>query len=251
MIDQWMANIRAHPRAGRGGQQAAARHGPLLHDRRHGDRARRARLGRRPRPRPAGPCTQAFPLHSTSRIVAGGPLRGGVYKCALQSVDARDRGRAVRVVDAIGGRGRAAEADLPDRGLRLHEGGCRPALIRRVAVIPRGAAVAMAAAAHRHPSPSLVRDLGYGRILSKVGLPGLEPRTDSDRSSPITIFASCSCSSVISSRSLQPLDRRAARDHRSRGREAHHEHLLQARPAGHVGPPSPRAGGAYVLAGVS
>ena len=38
--------------------------------------------------RPAGACTQAFPLHSTSRIVAGGPLRGGVYKCALQSVEA-------------------------------------------------------------------------------------------------------------------------------------------------------------------
>ena len=31
-----------------------------------------------------GPCTRAFPIHSTSRIVAGGPLRGGVYKCALQ-----------------------------------------------------------------------------------------------------------------------------------------------------------------------
>ena len=37
---------------------------------------------------PEGACTQQFPLHSTSRIVAGGPLRGGVYKCALQSVDA-------------------------------------------------------------------------------------------------------------------------------------------------------------------
>jgi Tannase-like family of unknown function (DUF6351) len=36
--------------------------------------------------RPDGPCTRAFPLHSTSRIVAGGPLRGGVYKCALQPV---------------------------------------------------------------------------------------------------------------------------------------------------------------------
>jgi hypothetical protein len=36
--------------------------------------------------RPDGPCTTAFPLHSTSRIVAGGPLRGGVYKCALQPV---------------------------------------------------------------------------------------------------------------------------------------------------------------------
>jgi Tannase-like family of unknown function (DUF6351) len=36
--------------------------------------------------RPDGVCTAAFPIHSTSRIVAGGPLRGGVYKCALQSV---------------------------------------------------------------------------------------------------------------------------------------------------------------------
>jgi Tannase-like family of unknown function (DUF6351) len=36
--------------------------------------------------RPDGVCTTTYPLHSTSRIVAGGPLRGGVYKCALQSV---------------------------------------------------------------------------------------------------------------------------------------------------------------------
>jgi hypothetical protein len=36
--------------------------------------------------RSPGACTEHFPLHSTSRIVAGGPLRGGVYKCALQSV---------------------------------------------------------------------------------------------------------------------------------------------------------------------
>jgi hypothetical protein len=40
--------------------------------------------------RAPGPCTDHFPLHSTSRIVAGGPLRGGVYKCALQPV-----GRAI------------------------------------------------------------------------------------------------------------------------------------------------------------
>jgi hypothetical protein len=40
--------------------------------------------------RPPGACTKTYPLHSTSRIVAGGPLRGGVYKCGLQSV-----GRAI------------------------------------------------------------------------------------------------------------------------------------------------------------
>ena len=34
--------------------------------------------------RPAGTCTQTFPLFSTSRIVAGGPIEGGVFKCALK-----------------------------------------------------------------------------------------------------------------------------------------------------------------------
>ena len=34
----------------------------------------------------AGACTQAFQIKSTSRIVAGGPIEGGVFKCALQPV---------------------------------------------------------------------------------------------------------------------------------------------------------------------
>ena len=33
-----------------------------------------------------GACTQRFPLYSTSRIVAGGPIEGGVYKCATKPV---------------------------------------------------------------------------------------------------------------------------------------------------------------------
>jgi hypothetical protein len=36
---------------------------------------------------PEGACTQAFPLYSTSRIVAGGNIKGDVFKCHLQSVD--------------------------------------------------------------------------------------------------------------------------------------------------------------------
>jgi hypothetical protein len=36
---------------------------------------------------PAGACTQVFPIYSTSRIVAGGPIEGGIYKCQLQSVE--------------------------------------------------------------------------------------------------------------------------------------------------------------------
>lgn len=40
---------------------------------------------------PDGPCTQRFPIYSTSRIVAGAPIEGGIYKCALKPVE-----RAVR-----------------------------------------------------------------------------------------------------------------------------------------------------------
>jgi hypothetical protein len=37
--------------------------------------------------KPPGACTQVFPIHQRSRIVAGGPIAGGIFKCALQSVD--------------------------------------------------------------------------------------------------------------------------------------------------------------------
>ena len=36
--------------------------------------------------RPAGACTSAFQIFSTTRIVAGGPIEGGVFKCARKSV---------------------------------------------------------------------------------------------------------------------------------------------------------------------
>jgi hypothetical protein len=34
-----------------------------------------------------GACTAAFPLYGTSRIVAGAPITGAMYRCALKSVD--------------------------------------------------------------------------------------------------------------------------------------------------------------------
>jgi hypothetical protein len=37
--------------------------------------------------KPAGACTQAFPLYGTSRTVAGAPLEGSIYRCALKPVD--------------------------------------------------------------------------------------------------------------------------------------------------------------------
>jgi hypothetical protein len=87
VIDEWMANIRRHPRRGVAGNKPE-----LATDRcftAEGDE-----IARGPHVwdgildnRPDGPCTTRFPLFSTSRIVAGGPLRGGVYKCRLQPVD--------------------------------------------------------------------------------------------------------------------------------------------------------------------
>jgi hypothetical protein len=42
---------------------------------------------------PEGPCTQALPVYSTSRIVAGGPINGDIFKCHLIPVlDALDAG---------------------------------------------------------------------------------------------------------------------------------------------------------------
>jgi len=35
---------------------------------------------------PAGACTERFPVYGTSRIVAGAPITGDVFKCDLQSV---------------------------------------------------------------------------------------------------------------------------------------------------------------------
>jgi Tannase-like family of unknown function (DUF6351) len=88
VIDEWMANIRAHPELGVAGNKPE-----LATDRCFTTEG--AEIARGPDVwdgildgGPAGACTQQFPLHSTSRIVAGGPLRGGVYKCALQPVEA-------------------------------------------------------------------------------------------------------------------------------------------------------------------
>ena len=72
---------------------------------------------------PKGQCAAAFPPFATSRIVAGGPIEGGVFKCETQSVDRAIERGLYGVVAPDRGRARAAGADLPDGGLRLHEAG--------------------------------------------------------------------------------------------------------------------------------
>jgi hypothetical protein len=86
VIDRWMRNIAGHPDLGVTGNKPPdavdscfRTDGSLLA---RGDGVWNGILHNQP----AGVCTQAFPIFSTSRIVAGGPIKGGVIKCALQSV---------------------------------------------------------------------------------------------------------------------------------------------------------------------
>jgi hypothetical protein len=88
VIDQWMANIAAHPERGVAGNKP-----PLAVDRcfdtagneiARGDHVWDGILN----DRPAGPCTQRFPIYGTSRTVAGAPVTGDVFACKLQPVAA-------------------------------------------------------------------------------------------------------------------------------------------------------------------
>jgi hypothetical protein len=86
VMDQWMDNLRRHPSRGVAGNRP-----PDAVDSCFTGTGQTIATGQDVWAgildhRTPGACTRAYPLHSTSRIVAGGPLRGGVYKCALQPV---------------------------------------------------------------------------------------------------------------------------------------------------------------------
>jgi len=88
VIDEWLANLRAHPERGVAGNRP-----PRATDRCFDTSG--AEIARGPRvwdgildERPAGPCTERFPIFESSRIVAGGPLEGGIFKCVTEPVDA-------------------------------------------------------------------------------------------------------------------------------------------------------------------
>ncbi len=87
VIDEWMANLRAHPDRGVAGTKPAAAvdtcfdiAGDVVAA---GDGVWDGILD----DGPLGTCADAFPTYSTSRVVAGGPLAGGIFKCALQPLD--------------------------------------------------------------------------------------------------------------------------------------------------------------------
>ena len=87
VIDAWMTNLQAYPERGVAGNKPSQAvdscfeaDGTLLYA---GDDAWSGVLDEAPE----GPCTARFPLYATSRIVAGAPISGDVFKCHLQSVD--------------------------------------------------------------------------------------------------------------------------------------------------------------------
>jgi hypothetical protein len=87
VIEEWEANIRANPkqsvaenRPARAVDSCFTTLGVLMHA---GPHAWDGILDAKP----DGPCTQAFPLFETTRIVSGGPIEGSIFKCALKSVD--------------------------------------------------------------------------------------------------------------------------------------------------------------------
>ena len=87
VLDRWLKNIEAHPEFSVGRNKPADavdscfdQNGQLIAG---GDDVWDGILDSGPK----GACAQQFPPFGTSRTVAGGPIQGGVFKCALQPVE--------------------------------------------------------------------------------------------------------------------------------------------------------------------
>ena len=87
VMDEWMLNILQHP------ELSVADNKPDLGiDRCFDERGREIAAGETVwdgiiDDKPAGACSALFETYSTSRIVAGAPLEGWIFKCSLQSVE--------------------------------------------------------------------------------------------------------------------------------------------------------------------
>jgi hypothetical protein len=87
VMDKWLTNMRLNPGNGIAGNKPAEAvdacfnlQGTKIYA--GGDAWSGILDSRAP-----GACTQGFPLYGTSRTVAGAPIEGGIYSCALKSVD--------------------------------------------------------------------------------------------------------------------------------------------------------------------
>jgi hypothetical protein len=114
VIDEWMRNIEAQPELGVAGNKPARAvdscfdaNGDLMYA---GDDAWAGILD----DDPDGPCTQQFPTYTTSRIVAGAPITGDIFKCALQSIDDAIAGGVYGTVTFDAAQRVALDAIFPD-----------------------------------------------------------------------------------------------------------------------------------------
>jgi hypothetical protein len=86
VMDEWMTNLLANPAAG-----VAANRPARAVDSCFDLQGQRIAAGNGVwdgilDSRPAGACTQLFPLYRSARIVAGAPIEGGWYRCATKPV---------------------------------------------------------------------------------------------------------------------------------------------------------------------
>ena len=86
VMDEWMMNILANPFKGVAGNKP-----PRAVDRCFDAAGNQIAAGANVwdgilNNKPDGACTQRFPIYGTSRIVAGGPFKGSIFKCQLKSV---------------------------------------------------------------------------------------------------------------------------------------------------------------------
>ena len=86
VIDEWMSNILANPAGGVAGNKPSRAVDRCFdkdgNEIAAGDHVWDGILDNDP----AGTCTSLFPVYGTSRIVAGGPFKGSIFKCHLKPV---------------------------------------------------------------------------------------------------------------------------------------------------------------------
>ena len=86
VIDEWMSNIQANPALGVAGNKPSRATDRCFdafgNEIASGDDVWNGTID----DEPTGACAALFPVYATSRIVAGGPFQGSIFKCALQPV---------------------------------------------------------------------------------------------------------------------------------------------------------------------
>ena len=126
VIDEWMLNLLANPDLGVAGNKPARAIDRCFDVNGNEIAAGEGVWDGILDSNPPGACTQQFRIYSTSRIVAGAPIRGGVFKCQLMPVmEAVSRGLygawtpsplQIGMLSAIFPQG-VCDYSLPDAGL--------------------------------------------------------------------------------------------------------------------------------------